>query len=40
MELEGKIKMIDTTKEVGTGGFKKRDVVITTDETYPPYLTL
>lgn len=35
MEILGKIKMIDTTKEVGSGGFKKRDIVITTDETYP-----
>jgi hypothetical protein len=35
MEVVGKIKMIDTTKEVGTGGFKKRDFVVTTDEQYP-----
>jgi len=38
MELEGKIKLIDTTKEVGTGGFKKRDLVITTDEQYPQHI--
>lgn len=35
MEILGKIKMIDTTKEVGSGGFKKRDVVVVTDEQYP-----
>jgi hypothetical protein len=35
MEVVGKIKMIDVTKEVGTSGFKKRDVVVTTDEKYP-----
>jgi hypothetical protein len=35
MEVLGKIKMIDTTKEVGTSGFKKRDLVVTTDEKYP-----
>ena len=35
MEVVGKIKMIDTTKEVGSAGFKKRDVVVTTDEQYP-----
>ena len=35
MEVVGKIKMIDTTKVVGTSGFKKRDVVVTTDEKYP-----
>jgi len=35
MEVQGKIKMIDTTKEVGTSGLKKRDLVVTTDEQYP-----
>lgn len=35
MEVQGKIKMIDATKEVGTSNFKKRDVVITTNEQYP-----
>jgi len=35
MELSGKIKVIDSTKEVGTSGFKKRDVVVTTSEQYP-----
>jgi len=35
MEVSGKIKVIDSTKEVGTSGFKKRDVVVTTDEQYP-----
>jgi translation initiation factor IF-3 len=30
--------MIDTTKEVGTSGFKKRDVVVTTDEQYPQHI--
>ena len=37
MEVTGKIKMIDQTKEVGSAGFKKRDVVITTDEQYPQH---
>ena len=35
MQVVGKVKMIDVTKEVGTGGFKKRDIVVTTDEQYP-----
>lgn len=39
-EIEGKIKMIDTTKEVGTGGFKKRDIVITTDDQYPQHILI
>ena len=38
MELQGKIKMIDQTKEVGSAGFKKRDVVVTTDEQYPQHI--
>lgn len=38
MDISGKIKMIDTTKEVGTSGFKKRDVVVTTDEQYPQHI--
>lgn len=35
MELQGKIKLIDETKTYGTGGFKKREMVITTEEQYP-----
>lgn len=38
MEVTGKIKMIDATKEVGASGFRKRDVVITTDEQYPQHI--
>jgi hypothetical protein len=38
MEVTGKIKMIDQTKEVGSAGFKKRDVVVTTDEQYPQHI--
>lgn len=38
MELSGTIKLIDATKEVGSGGFKKRDLVITTSEDYPQHI--
>ena len=38
MEVSGKIKFIDTIKEVGTSGFKKRDIVVTTDEQYPQHI--
>jgi hypothetical protein len=31
--------MIDQTKEVGSGGFK-RDVVVTTDEQYPQHISV
>ena len=40
MDISGKIKMIDTTKEVGTQGFKKRDFVITTDSEYPQHIIM
>mgnify|MGYP003489235881 FL=1 len=38
MEVTGRVKMIDQTKEVGSGGFKKRDIVVTTDEQYPQHI--
>lgn len=38
MEVIGRVKMIDQTKEVGSGGFKKRDIVVTTDEQYPQHI--
>ena len=38
MELQGTIKQIDQTKTVGSGGFRKRELVVTTDEQYPQHL--
>lgn len=35
MEITGKIKVINDTQEVGSNGFKKRELVVTTDEQYP-----
>jgi len=35
MEISGKIKLIDETKTYGTKGFRKREVVIVTNEQYP-----
>lgn len=35
MELQGKIKLIDETKTFGNNGFRKRELVITTEEQYP-----
>ena len=34
MELQGKIKMIGKTETYGEKGFRKRELVITTDEQY------
>ena len=38
MEVTGRVKMIDQTKEVGSNGFRKRDIVVTTDEQYPQHI--
>jgi hypothetical protein len=38
MEVTGKIKMIGETKNVGTGSFLKRELVVTTDEQYPQHI--
>ena len=35
MNISGKIKLIGETKEYGSNGFRKREVVITTQEQYP-----
>lgn len=35
MEVSGKIKMIGETQTFGDKGFRKREVVVTTDEQYP-----
>ncbi|MDJ0646070.1 MAG: DUF3127 domain-containing protein [Flavobacteriaceae bacterium] len=38
MEITGRIKKIDETKTYGASGFRKREVVITTEEQYPQML--
>jgi hypothetical protein len=35
MEVKGKVKVVGTTEEVGAKGFKKRLIVVETEETYP-----
>lgn len=40
MEVIGKIKWIDETKSYGTNGFRKREVVITTEEQYPQQILI
>lgn len=35
MEITGKIKKIDETKTYGASGFRKREVVVETNEQYP-----
>lgn len=38
MQLEGKLKVIDETKDIGSSGFQKRDCVVITDEQYPQHI--
>lgn len=38
MEITGKIKKIDETKTFGASGFRKREMVLTTNEQYPQML--
>lgn len=38
MEIVGNIKKIEETKTYGSSGFRKREMVITTDEQYPQML--
>jgi len=38
MEITGKIRKIDEAKTFGASGFRKREMVITTDEQYPQML--
>ena len=38
MEISGKIKMIGETQTFGTNGFRKRELVVTTEEQYPQHI--
>jgi len=38
MEVQGKIKMVGETQTFGSNGFRKREVVITTEEQYPQHI--
>jgi hypothetical protein len=40
MEVQGKIKLIDETKTFGSNGFRKRELVITTEEQYPQHIMI
>jgi hypothetical protein len=39
MEIHGKIKLINETQTV-SGSFKKRELVVTTDEQYPQHISI
>ena len=40
MEVIGKIKLIGETQTFGNNGFRKREMVVTTDEQYPQMIMI
>lgn len=38
MEVQGRIKMIGETQTFGSNGFRKRELVVTTEEQYPQHI--
>jgi len=38
MEVQGRIKMVGETQTFGSNGFRKREVVVTTEEQYPQHI--
>ena len=38
MEIQGKVKMIGETQTFGSNGFRKREIVVTTEEQYPQHI--
>lgn len=40
MDVTGRIKLITDTQEFGSNGFRKREVVITTDDQYPQHIII
>ncbi|MFS4415938.1 DUF3127 domain-containing protein [Maribacter sp. 2307ULW6-5] len=38
MEIQGKVKVLGETKVVSNSGFKKRELVVTTEDQYPQHL--
>ena len=40
MELQGRIKLITPIQEYGANGFRKRELIIVTEEQYPQTIPL
>ncbi len=38
MEVQGRIKMLGETQTFGSNGFRKREIVLTTEEQYPQHI--
>ena len=40
MEVQGRIKLVGDTQTFGNNGFRKREVVVTTEEQYPQHIMI
>lgn len=40
MEVQGKIKLIGEVQTFGSNGFRKRELVVTTEEQYPQHIMI
>ncbi len=40
MEVQGKVKVIGETQTFGANGFRKREIVLTTEEQYPQHIMI
>jgi Domain of unknown function (DUF3127) len=40
MEVSGKVKKIEAAKTFGSSGFRKRELIIVTEEQYPQFLLI
>lgn len=40
MEVQGKVKLIGETQTFGANGFRKREIVLTTEEQYPQHIMI
>jgi hypothetical protein len=40
MEVQGRIKVIGETQTFGNNGFRKRELVVTTEEQYPQHIMI
>jgi len=38
MEIQGKVKVVGETQTFGNNGFRKREIVVTTEEQYPQHI--
>ena len=40
MEVTGTIRAITPTQEIGSNGFRKRDLIVTTEEQYAQHISI